>query len=111
MYAEEVYKSIRVKGRMKGGVRIRSEGKKRGENERDNGGKEEGEFSISIMQVSAAVTHSVDKHSTMVWFLRLNFLFHCTRLYLIPQLQKFLPLQKRKCKHQSTKSPSIGTQT
>ena len=98
-------------GRMKGGVRIRSEGKKRGGNERDNGGKEEGEFSISILQVSAAVTHSVDKHSTMVWFLKLNFLFHCTRLYLIAQLQKFLPLQNRKCKHQSTKSQSIGTQT
>ena len=93
MYGEEVYKSIRVKGRMKGGVRIRSEGKKRGGNERDNGGKE-GEFSISILQVSAAVTHSVNKHSTMVWFLRLNFLFHGTRLILIAQLQKFLPLQR-----------------
>ena len=100
--------SITVMGRMKGGVRVRSEGKKRGENERDNGGKE-GEFSISIFQVSAAVTHSVDKHSTMVWFLRLNFLFQCTCLYLIAQLQKFLPLQNRKCKHQSTKSPSIGS--
>ena len=57
---------IRVMGRMKGGVRVRSERKKRGGNEKDNGGKEEGEFSISILQVSAAVTHSVNKHSTMV---------------------------------------------
>ena len=80
-------------GRMKVGVRVRSERKKRGGNEKDIGGKE-GEFSISILQVSAAVTHSVNKHSTMVWLLRLNFLFHCTSLYLIPQLQKFLPLQK-----------------
>ena len=47
-------------GRMKGGVRVRSERKKRGGNEKNNGGKEEGEFSISILQVSAALTHSVN---------------------------------------------------
>ena len=39
--------------------------------------------SVYVLQVQATLTHSVDKHGTLVWFLRLNFLFHHIRLDLI----------------------------
>ena len=55
--------------------------------------REEGGRSQYMCKCQLVLTHSVDKQGTLVWLLIHDFLVHHSRLYLMPQLQKDLPLQ------------------